>query len=128
MVVGTEGDINKYDVEIWEIGQKVFGVEMKDQKQQGSCVLRDITETKVLNQQDKDGSNQQFKTRSTEIQKVNDGRLVLEASKETERSYLFKTNSLLMNAGTTLDEEIVAIKEIKDYSCNQEGVLDYFSL
>ena len=53
---------------------------------------------------------------------------MLEASKETERSYLFKTNSLFMNASTTLDEEIVAIKAIKEYSCNQEGVLDYSSL
>ena len=33
-----------------------------------------------------------------------------------------------MNAGTTPDEEFVAIKAIKDYSCNQEGVLDYSSL
>ena len=52
---------------------------------------------------------------------------MLEPSKEAERSYLFKTNSLLMNAGTIPYEEIVAIKAIKDYSCNQEGVLDYSS-
>ena len=51
-----------------------------------------------------------------------------EASKETERSYLFKTNSLLVNAGIAPDKRVVAIKAIKDYSCNQEGVLDYFSL
>ena len=50
------------------------------------------------------------------------------ASKETERSYLFKTNNLLVNARTTPDEKFVAIKAIKDYSSNQEGVLDYFPL
>ena len=53
---------------------------------------------------------------------------MLEASKEVERSYLFKTNIFFMNAGTTLDGKVVAIKAINDYSCNQEGVLDYFSL
>ena len=51
-----------------------------------------------------------------------------EASKETDRSYLFKTNSLLVNAGTVPDERVVAIKAIQDYSSNQEGVLDYFLL
>ena len=51
-----------------------------------------------------------------------------EASKETERSYLFKTNSLLVNAGTAPDERVVDIKAIKDYSCNQEGGLDCFPL
>ena len=33
VVVGTKGNINKYDVEIREIEQKVSGVEMKDQGQ-----------------------------------------------------------------------------------------------
>ena len=47
-----------------------------------------------MNQQDKDESSQQFKTGSTEIQEVYDGRLVLEALKEAEISYLFKTYSL----------------------------------
>lgn len=44
---------------------------------------------------------------------------MLEASKEAKMSYLFKTNSLLMNVGTTPDEKVVAIKEINDYSCDQ---------
>ena len=84
-------------------------------------------EIEILIQQDKDGSNQQFKIGSTEDQKFNDGILVLEASKETKRSYIFKTNSLLVNAGTTVDEKFFAIKEIRDYGYNQ-GILDYFSL
>ena len=100
VVAGTEGNINKYDVEIREIEQKVFGDEMKNQEQQESYVFRDIREIEVLNQQDKDESSQQFKTRSTEIQKVYDGILVLEASKEVERSYIFKTNNFFMNADT----------------------------
>ena len=79
-------------------------------------------------QQDECGSSQQFKIESIKDQKVDDGRLMPEASKEAKRSYLFKTNSLLMNAGTEPDEKVVAIKAIKDYSCYQEGVLDYFSL
>ena len=33
MAIGTKGNINKYDVEIREIEQKVFGDEMKDQEQ-----------------------------------------------------------------------------------------------
>ena len=33
-----------------------------------------------------------------------------------------------MNAGTTLGRKVVAIKEIKDSSCNQERVLDYSPL
>ena len=53
MVVGTKGNINKYDVEIRGIEQKLFEDEMKDQEQQESYVLRDIKETEVLNQQDK---------------------------------------------------------------------------
>lgn len=79
-----------------------------------------------MNQQDEDKSSQQFETRSIEVQKVNDGRLMPEASKETERSYLFKTNNLLVKAGIALDERVVDIKEIQDYSCNKGGVLDYF--
>ena len=127
VVVGTEGNINKYDVEIREIEQKVFGDEMKDQEQQENYVLRDINETLVLNQQDKDESNQQLKRGSVETQKIYDGRLVLEASKEAESSYLFKTNSLLMNAGTTPNEKVVSIGEINDYSRDQEEFLDYSS-
>ena len=88
-VVGTSGDINKYDVEIREIEQKVFKDEMKDHEQQESYVLRYIKETTILNQQDKVESSQHFKTGSTEIQKVYDGRLVLEASKEAKRSCIF---------------------------------------
>ena len=45
VAVGTENNINKYNVEIREIEQKVFGDEMKDQEQQESYVLRDIKET-----------------------------------------------------------------------------------
>ena len=59
--------------------------------------------------------------------KVDNGRLVLEESKEAERSYIFKTNSLLMNAGTSLHEKFVTIGEIDDYSCDQGEVLDYSS-
>ena len=80
-----------------------------------------------MNQQDKYESNQKFKRGSTEIQKFYDGRLVLEASKEVERSCIFKTNNLLMNAGTSLDEKVVAIKGINEYGCDQEEILDYFS-
>ena len=100
---------------------------MKDQEQQESYVFRDINETEVLNQQDKDERSQQFKTWSVEIHRIYDGRLVLEASKEDERSYLFKTNSFLMNAGTTPDDKFVTIGAIDDYSCDQEEVLDYSS-
>ena len=53
---------------------------------------------------------------------------MLEASKEAERSYLFKTNSLLMNAGTTPYEKVVSIGETNEYSCGQEEILDYSSL
>ena len=52
---------------------------------------------------------------------------MLEASKEAERSYLFKTNNLLMNAGTTPDEKFVTIGTVNDYSCDQGEVLDYSS-
>ena len=34
----------------------------------------------------------------------------------------------MVNAGITLDEKVVAIKSIKDYSCNQEEVLAYSPL
>ena len=47
--VGTEGNINKYDVEIREIEQKVFEDEMKDQEQKKNYVLRDIKETTNIN-------------------------------------------------------------------------------
>ena len=50
-----------------------------------------------------------------------------EASEEIERSYIFKTNSLLVNVGTALDDKIVGIKVINDYSCGQEEILDYSS-
>ena len=80
-----------------------------------------------MNQQDKDESSQQFKRGFTEIQKVYDGRLVLEAAKEAERYCVFKTNSLLMNAGTTPDEKFVTIGAINDYSCDQGEILDYSS-
>ena len=72
-----------------------------------------------MNQQDKDKSSQKFKTGSSKIQEVYDGRLVLEASKEVERSYLSKTNSLLMNAGTTPDKEFVTIGAINGYIYDQ---------
>ena len=119
VVVGTEGNINKYDVEIRGIEQKVFEDEMKDQEQQESYVLRDIKKTKVLIQQYKDESSQKFKRGSTEVQKVYDGILVLEASKEAKMSCIFKTNNLLMNVGTTPSEEIVNIGTVNDYSCDQ---------
>ena len=45
VAIGTEGNINKYDVEIREIEHKVFGDEMKDQEQQEIYVLKDIKET-----------------------------------------------------------------------------------
>ena len=109
VVVGTENNINKYDVEIREIEKKVFGNEMKDQELQEIYVLRDIKEIEVLNQNDKDESSQQFEIGSTEIQEDYDGRLVLEASKDAKRSYFLKTNSLLMNASTTKDEKFVTI-------------------
>ena len=99
---------------------------MEDQNQQGSCVYSDIKET--MNQHDENGSSQQFEIESIEVQKVDDGRLMPEASSDTERSYIFKTNILLVNLGTTPDERIVAMKATKDYSSNQEGVLNYFSL
>ena len=51
VVVSTKGNINKYDVEIREIEQKVFGDEMKDQEQQKSYVFRDIKEIEVLMQE-----------------------------------------------------------------------------
>ena len=90
VTIDTENDINRYDVEIREIEQKVFGDEMKDQEQQENYVFRDIKETELLTQQDKDKIIQQFKTGSNEIQEVYDGRLVLEASKEDERSCFLK--------------------------------------
>lgn len=57
---GMEDIINKYDVGIREIEQRLFEGEMKDQEQQGSYVLRNMKETKELIQEDKDGRNQQF--------------------------------------------------------------------
>ena len=33
-----------------------------------------------------------------------------------------------MNAGTVPDERVVVVKAIQDYTCNQEGVIDYFLL
>ena len=45
VTVGTENDINIYDVKIREIEHKLFGIEMEDQNQQGSYVCRDIKET-----------------------------------------------------------------------------------
>ena len=81
-----------------------------------------------MNQQDEYGSSQQFGIESIEVQKVDDERLMPEASKETDRSYLFKTNRLLVNVDIVPNERVVAIKAIQDYSCNQEGVLDYFLL
>ena len=45
VVVGTEGKINKYDVEIRGIEHKLFEDEMKDQEKQEIYVLRDIKET-----------------------------------------------------------------------------------
>ena len=80
-----------------------------------------------MNQQDKDKSSHPFIIGFFVIQKFDDGRLVLEASKEAERSYLFKTNVLLMNAGTTPDKEFVTIGAINDYSCDQGEFLDYSS-
>ena len=53
---------------------------------------------------------------------------MLEASREAERSYLFKTNSLLINAGTAPDEKFVTIGVVNDYSCDQGEILDYSSL
>ena len=61
VTLGMEDNINKYDVEIREIEQRLFEGEMEDQEQQGIHVLRDMKETEVLIQQDKDGRNQQFK-------------------------------------------------------------------
>ena len=58
VVVGTKGNINKYNVEIKEIEQKVFGDEMKYEEKQESYVLRDIKETTILIQQDKDERSQ----------------------------------------------------------------------
>ena len=60
VTVRTENNSNRYDVEIRKIEQKLFGIKMEDQKQQGSCVCRDIKE--IVNQQDEDGSSQQFET------------------------------------------------------------------
>ena len=77
--VCTESDINRYDVEVKEVERKLFGVEMEDQKQQENYVHRDIKETALLIQQDEDESNQQFKTGSTKVQKVDDGRFMPEA-------------------------------------------------
>lgn len=115
VTVGTENDIDRYDVEIRGIEQKLFGSEMEDQNPQGSWVCRDIKET--LNQQDEGESGQQFETRSIEIQKVNDGRLMPEASKETERSSLFKTNNLLVNAGIVTGAE----KHLTQLSSQMKG-------
>lgn len=61
VVVGMEDNTNKYDAEIREIEKRLFEDEMKYQEQQESYFLRDMKETKVLIQQDKDGRNQQFK-------------------------------------------------------------------
>ena len=55
VTVGIENDINIYDVEIREIEQNLFGIEMEDQKQRGIYVCRDIKET--VNQQGEDGSS-----------------------------------------------------------------------
>jgi len=45
---GVEDSINKYDVEIREIEQRLFEGEMKDQEQQGSYIFRYMKETEVL--------------------------------------------------------------------------------
>ena len=45
VVVGTEGNINKYDIEIRGIEHKLFEDKMKYQEQQEIYVLRDIKET-----------------------------------------------------------------------------------
>ena len=42
---GVEDNINKYDAEIREIEQRLFGGEMEDQEQQGRHVLRAMKET-----------------------------------------------------------------------------------
>lgn len=44
VTVGTENEINRYDVEIRGVEQKLVGNEMEDQKQQGNCVFMDIKE------------------------------------------------------------------------------------
>ena len=53
---------------------------------------------------------------------------MLEASKEAERSCIFKTNNFLMNVGTTPDEKCFTIGVVNDYNCDQEEILDYSSL
>lgn len=53
-------------------------------------------------------------------QKFHGGNLVLEASKETERSDIFKTDSLSMNTGMVLNKEFVSIKTANDHCYDQE--------
>ena len=42
--VSMEDNINKYDVEIREIEQRLFEGEIEDQEQQGSYVVKDMKE------------------------------------------------------------------------------------
>lgn len=67
-----------------------------------------------------------------ETQKFHGGNLVLEASKETERSGILKTDSFSVNTGMVLNKEFVAIEIANDHFydrevfCEPEGNWDDF--
>jgi len=55
-----------------------------------------------------------------ETQKFHGGNLVLEASKETERYGIFKTDSFSVNTSMVLNKECFAIETANDHCYDQE--------
>jgi len=59
-----------------------------------------------------------------ETQKSHGGNLVLEASKDTKRSGIFKTDNLSVNVGMVLNKEFFAIETANDHCYAQEVLFE----